>query len=88
MPHRMIAKLRQPLAPGAFGRFWRDSTQGTSTAPPTSCYALSTDGSIATSLLGHHATFPCGDVVETFHAISEDGSIAASQLGPFATFVH
>lgn len=50
------------------------------------CYAISdVDGSIATSLLGPRATFPC----ETFYAISDvDGSIATSLEGPRATFEH
>lgn len=52
------------------------------------CYAISgVDGSIATSLLGYRATFPCDE--ETFYAISDvDGSIASSPLGPRATFEH
>jgi len=57
---------------------------------PASCYAISdVDGSIATSLLGPRATFPCGDV-ETFYAISDvDGSIATSLAGgERATFEH
>jgi hypothetical protein len=59
-------------------------------APPAGCYALSdVDGSIATSLLGPRATFPCEDV-ETFYAISDvDGSIATSLAGgERATFEH
>jgi hypothetical protein len=69
-----------------FGRFALGGSA--KRAAPVSCYALAVDGSIATSLLGHRATFPCGDVVETFHALAVDGSIASSQLGPRATFVH
>jgi hypothetical protein len=56
--------------------------------PREGCYAISAlDGSIATSLLGPRASFPCGD--ESYNAISAlDGSIATSLLGPHATYPH